>query len=124
LRDFARTNPHLVVKGGVLGDSILSEAEVRSLAEIAPRDELLAKMAGLMAAPLQQFAGLLQAVPRDFAFGLRALIDQGGAPGAPEPAAETQTDTDQTETDQTDSAEATSDAPTTDAVDDAPEQES
>ena len=31
---------------------------------------------------MQQFAGLLQAVPRSFAYGLPALIEQGGAPGA------------------------------------------
>jgi large subunit ribosomal protein L10 len=81
LRDFARGNPSLVVKGGVLGDKVLSEGDARALAEIAPREELLAKLAGLMAAPMQQFAGLLQAMPRDLAYGLRALVDQGG--GAP-----------------------------------------
>ena len=32
---------------------------------------------------MQQFAGLLQALPRNFAYGLEALIEQGGAPGAP-----------------------------------------
>jgi large subunit ribosomal protein L10 len=105
LRDFAKTNPHLVVKGGVLGDKVLSEAETKALAEIAPREELLAKFAGLMAAPLQQLAGLLQAMPRDLAYGLQALIEKGGgldAPAepdvAPEPAEasspETETDTD------------------------------
>jgi large subunit ribosomal protein L10 len=93
LRDFARSNPHLVVKGGVLGESILSEAEARALADIAPREELLAKLAGLMAAPMQQFAGLLQAVPRDFAYGLRALIEQVGAPGAPAAEASDTSDT-------------------------------
>ena len=31
----------------------------------------------------QQFAGLLEALPRNFAYGLKALIDQGGASGAP-----------------------------------------
>jgi large subunit ribosomal protein L10 len=148
LRDFARGNPNLVVKGGVLGENILSEADARALADIAPRDELLAKLAGLMAAPMQQFAGLLQAVPRDFAYGLRALIDQGGAPGAPqsepeaspvaeagpgaEASAETTTDSPaapEAEADQTESAEASSDAPATDAPEtdtgaDAQEQES
>ncbi len=44
---------------------------------------LLAKLAGAMAAPMVQFAGLLEALPRNFAYGLKALIDQGGAPGAP-----------------------------------------
>jgi large subunit ribosomal protein L10 len=83
LREFAKGNPNLVVKGGVLGQKLLSADDARALAELAPREELLAKLAGLMAAPLQQFAGLLQAVPRDFAYGLSALIEKGGAPGAP-----------------------------------------
>jgi large subunit ribosomal protein L10 len=83
LRDYARTNPNLIVKGGVLGESVLSAADAAALADIPPREVLLARFAGLLAAPLQQFAGLLQAVPRNFAYGLKALIDQGGAtPGA------------------------------------------
>ena len=88
LRDFARTNPNLVVKGGVLGESILSAAGASALAEIPPREVLLARFAGLLAAPMQQFAGLLQALPRNFAYGLKALIDQRGGPAAePEAAA-------------------------------------
>lgn len=82
LRDFAKTNENLVVKGGVLGDKLLDAAEAKALADVAPREELLARLAGAMAAPMQQFAGLLQAVPRSFAYGLAALIEQGGAPGA------------------------------------------
>jgi large subunit ribosomal protein L10 len=100
LRDFARGNPHLVVKGGLLGESLLSADEAKALAEVAPRDELLARLAGGLAAPMVQFAGLLQALPRNLAYGLKALIDQGGALGAP--------------------AEATPDeAPETDAADEA-----
>jgi len=83
LRDFSRTNPLLVVKGGVMGTSVLSAADAAALAEIPSRDVLLARLAGLMAAPLQQFAGLLQALPRNLAYGLKALLEQGGAPGAP-----------------------------------------
>ena len=83
LRDFARTNEHLVVKGGLLGTKVLSVDDVKALADVAPREELLARLAGGMAAPMQQFAGLLAALPRNFAYGLKALIDQGGAPGAP-----------------------------------------
>jgi large subunit ribosomal protein L10 len=92
LRDFAKTNEHLVVKGGVLGDQLLSAADAKALADVAPREELLARLAGALAAPMVQFAGLLQAVPRDFAYGLAALIDQqGGVPDTPAeaPAAET-----------------------------------
>ena len=83
LRDYARTNPALVVKGGLLGTKALSADDVRALAELPPREVLLSQLAGAMAAPMQQFAGLLQALPRNFAYGLKALIDErGGVPEA------------------------------------------
>jgi len=90
LRDFARTNPNLVVKGGLLGGSILSAQDTTALADIPPRDVLLARFAGGLAAPLQKFAGLLQALPRNFAYGLKALIDTmpAEAPPAEAPAPE------------------------------------
>jgi large subunit ribosomal protein L10 len=83
LKDFAKTNPALVIKGGLLGEKTLSEADVKALADLEPREVLLARLAGAFAAPMQQFAGLLEALPRNFAYGLKALIEQGGAPGAP-----------------------------------------
>jgi large subunit ribosomal protein L10 len=86
LRDFARTNPHLVVKGGLLGQNVLSAADAGALAELPSRDRMLAQLAGAFAAPLQQFAGLLQALPQNLAYGLRAYLDQQG--GAPESAEE------------------------------------
>jgi large subunit ribosomal protein L10 len=79
LRDFARTYPALVVKGGVMDDASLSADDARALADVEPRDVLLARFAGALAAPMQQFAGLLEALPRNFAYGLSALIDKGGA---------------------------------------------
>src|SRR5580704_9839246 len=83
LRDFSRTNPLLVVKGGVMGSSVLSAGDAGALADIPSRDVLLARLAGLIAAPMQQFAGLLQALPRNLAYGLAALIDQRGGPEVP-----------------------------------------
>jgi len=89
LRDFSRTNPLLVVKGGVMGSSVLSAGDAAALAEIPSREVLLSRLAGLIAAPMQQFAGLLQALPRNLAYGLKALIDQqGGVPDAPAAAPE------------------------------------
>jgi large subunit ribosomal protein L10 len=89
LRDFARINPNLVVKGGILGGSALSPDAARALAELPPREVLLARLAGGLAAPLVQLAGLLQALPRNLAYGLKALLDQqGGAPEAVPPAPE------------------------------------
>lgn len=92
LRDFARTNPALVVKGGVMAGAPLSADEARALADVEPREVLLSRLAGGLAAPMQGFASLLQALPRNFAYGLKALIDQGGPNGA---TADTSTDTEE-----------------------------
>ena len=48
LRDFARTNPLLVIKGGVLDGKFLDPDEVRKLADLESREVLLAKVAGGM----------------------------------------------------------------------------
>src|SRR6516165_618624 len=58
LRDFGRINPALVMKGGVLGPRVLSGAEMRTLADIEPREVLLARLAGGFQAPLARAAGL------------------------------------------------------------------
>ena len=79
LRDSSKTLPALVVKGGVLGESTLSEQEVMVLADLPSRDELLARFAGALQAPLVKTAGLLQALPRNFAYGLSALIEKQAA---------------------------------------------
>jgi len=79
LRDSAKTLPNLVVKGGVLGDSTLSDADVLALADLPSREELLAQFAGALQAPLVKTAGLLQALPRNFAYGLSALIEKQAA---------------------------------------------
>lgn len=81
LRDYARTQPLLVIKGGVLGDKVLSSEQTAALAELPSREVLLARIAGGLAAPLQQMAGLLQALPRSFAYGLAALRDKKVAAG-------------------------------------------
>ncbi len=76
LRDFSRTNANLTVKGGLLGTKVLSAADTGALADVAPRETQLAQLAGALAAPMTQMAGLLQALPRSFAYGLSALIDK------------------------------------------------
>jgi large subunit ribosomal protein L10 len=89
LRDFSRTNPLLVIKGGLADGSLLSSSDLAALADLPPREVLLARLAGALAAPMQQMAGLLQALPRNLAYGVQALIDQrvegGEALPAPEP---------------------------------------
>jgi large subunit ribosomal protein L10 len=81
LRDFARGNPHLIVKGGMVGTGVLSASDIEVLADLPSRDALLAQFAGALSAPLQQLAGLIQALPRNLAYGLSALIEQRQADG-------------------------------------------
>ena len=90
LRDFSRSNGALVLKGGVLGTKVLDAADVVSLADLPSRDVLLAQLAGAFQAPLVQFAGLLQALPRNFAYGLKALIDTRTGDAGEDPQSETQ----------------------------------
>jgi large subunit ribosomal protein L10 len=89
LRDFARGNSNLVVKGGVLGPRLLSSRDVESLADVPPREVLLARLAGGFQAPLTKAAGLFQAFTRNFAYGLKAYIDTRPSE-APEQAQETE----------------------------------
>jgi large subunit ribosomal protein L10 len=125
LRDFARTNPSLIIKGGVLGDKVLGADQARALADVAPREELLARLAGGIAAPMVQMAGLLQALPRNLAYGLKALIDEkGGVPAEAEPAAPAEAaapatdDTPAPEATPEPAAEAADDTPAAEATDD------
>ena len=85
LRDFAKATPTLVVKGGVLDGKPLSKKDLTALADLPSRDVLLARFAGLLASPLSTLAGLLKAIPQNFAYGLSALIDsKGGVVVTPE----------------------------------------
>ncbi len=67
LREYAKTNPNLVVKGGLLGQRLLSAGDVAALADLPTREAVLAQLAGALQAPIAQLAGLLAALPRNFA---------------------------------------------------------
>jgi large subunit ribosomal protein L10 len=63
LRDFSQANPLLVIKGGVLDGKALSPAEITKLADLEPREVLLAKLAGAMKASLAGAAATFAALP-------------------------------------------------------------
>ena len=84
LRDYSRTRGELVLKGGVLAGRTLDADGLRALADLLPRPVLLAQVAGAFAAPLAKLAGLLGALPRNFAYGLQALIDRAPPAAVPE----------------------------------------
>src|SRR4051794_36230532 len=76
LRDFAKANPLLVIKGGVLDGKALSAAEINKLADLESREVLLAKLAGAMIASLSQAAALFQAPLSQAARTIEALRAQ------------------------------------------------
>ena len=95
LRDFGRTNENLVIKGGLFGEAFIDADQIGALADLPPRDQLLAQFAAGLAAPMQKFAGLLNAVVSKFAYALQALIDaQGGIPEVAAEPEETESETD------------------------------
>ncbi|GAA1540013.1 50S ribosomal protein L10 [Nocardioides humi] len=61
LRDFAKANPTLVIKGGVLDGALLDAKEIAKLADLESREVLLGKLAGAMLASLSQAVYLLNA---------------------------------------------------------------
>ncbi|KAA6221138.1 50S ribosomal protein L10 [Streptomyces albofaciens JCM 4342] len=88
LRDFAKENPSLVIKGGVLEGKALSADEIKKLADLESREVLLAKLAGGMKASMAKAAATFQAPLTKMvrtAEALRSKVEQGGA-GEPAPA--------------------------------------
>ena len=95
LLDFAKANPLLVIKGGVLDGKALTAAEVGKLADLEPREVLLAKLAGAMKASMAGAAATFNALPTQMALladALRAKLEAGAPAGrdteAPAEAAE------------------------------------
>lgn len=87
LDGYRKSHDVFVIKGGLLGDVMITTDGVRKLASLPPREELLGKlgglvqapmaqMAGALAAPLREFGGLLGAMQQKFAGLVKALKDQ------------------------------------------------
>ena len=110
LRDFAKANPFLVIKGGVLDGKALTPAEITKLADVEPREVLLAKLAGAMKATTARAAGAFAALPVQMAHLAEALRAKTEAEGSsPEPAADSaQSSTAEGSTAESSSAESSS----------------
>jgi large subunit ribosomal protein L10 len=83
LRDFAKDNPSLVIKGGVLDGKALSADDIKKLADLESREVLLSKLAGAMKGKQSQAASVFQALPSKLVRTVDALRakqdEQGGA---------------------------------------------
>ena len=81
LRDFAKANPALIIKGGVLDGGFLDAKEVAKLADLESREVLMGKLAGAMLASLTQAVQLLNAPVSQaarLAGALQAKLDESG----------------------------------------------
>jgi large subunit ribosomal protein L10 len=103
LRDFAKTNPFLVIKGGILDGKALSADEVKRIADLDSREVLLAKLAGAFKALPTRAAGLFQAPLSQMARLAKALEEKKSEGDVP--------------------ADAPAEAPAAVAIDAAPEEE-
>jgi large subunit ribosomal protein L10 len=86
LRDFAKANPLLVIKGGLLDGNAVTPADVTRLADLESREVLLAKMAGAMKATLTKAAVMFNQLPSQVARLAAALQEKRAAGGETVPA--------------------------------------
>jgi len=82
LREYAKKNDALVLKGGVLDGNALSADDIKALADLPSREVLFAEFAGAMEHMLGDFAGLLDSKLREFVYAMEELVEKGGPGGA------------------------------------------
>jgi large subunit ribosomal protein L10 len=75
LADFAKDNERFVIKGGAMSNALMSAKDVKVLATMPSREELLAKLAGTLQAPIVKLARTLNEVPGKFVRTLAAVRD-------------------------------------------------
>lgn len=76
LSDFARTSRILTVKGGLLGEAVISAADVEAVATLPSREELYGKVVNLLASPMARTVGVLSGPSRSIAYLLNAREGQ------------------------------------------------
>jgi large subunit ribosomal protein L10 len=75
MSEFAKDNEHFVIKAGAMPGNLMSAKDVKALALLPSRDELLAKLMGTMQAPVAKLVRTMNEVPARFARTLAAVRD-------------------------------------------------
>ena len=75
LSEFARENERFVIRGGAMPNTVMSAKDIKALALLPSRDELLSKLLGTMLAPVTKLARTLNEVPGKFVRTLAAVRD-------------------------------------------------
>ncbi len=76
LFEFARDNERFVIKGGAMPNSLMSAQDIKALATMPSRNELIAMLLGTMRAPVAKFVRTMNEVPAGFVRVLAAVRDQ------------------------------------------------
>jgi large subunit ribosomal protein L10 len=119
LREFARANPALEIKGGIIDGKAMTPAEIDRLADLESRDVLLAMLAGAMKASMARAAATMAALPTQLARLAAALeAKRAEAPAAEAPAEAAATDTGNNEPTENAAADVAAQATTEDATED------
>jgi large subunit ribosomal protein L10 len=119
LREFARANPALEIKGGIIDGRAMTPAEIDRLADLESRDVLLAMLAGAMKASMARAAATMAALPTQLARLAAALeAKRAEAPAAEAPAEAAATDTGNNEPTENAAADVAAQATTEDATED------
>jgi large subunit ribosomal protein L10 len=75
LTEYAKREPKLHVRVGLVEGQVLSPEQITALAELPPREVLLGRMLSSMQSPLAGLVGVLQGVLRQFVYVLQAIKD-------------------------------------------------
>ena len=75
LNDFAKGNDKFVIAGGAMPGQVMSAREIAALASLPSREELLARLAGTMQAPIAKLVRTMNEVPGKFVRTLAAVRD-------------------------------------------------
>lgn len=79
LAEFAKTHKALEIKAGILANKVIDGASVEALADLPPREVLLAKLLGAVQSPMYGFVGSLQGILRNFVYVLDAVKEKKAA---------------------------------------------
>lgn len=76
--DFVRSSRILSVKGGLMGDKAVSAADVEAIATLPSREELQARLLGMLVSPMSRTLGVLSGPSRSLVYALNARSEQAG----------------------------------------------
>ncbi len=79
LAKFAKANEKLIIRGGIMGDTVLDETGIKALADLPSLDELRGKIVGMLNTPATRIAGVLAAPGGQVARVIAAKAEQGDA---------------------------------------------